>query len=112
MMSSLFLATLLAFQDVPPTVESIRVGTIGGDYIQHLQWSPDGKKFLFSRLQGKTYALWTMNADGSDAKRLLPNENLPHFDGHWSPDSQKIVFVYVRFKGTDGELQIDLCNTD
>src|SRR6516162_11692510 len=52
---------------------------------QHLSWSPDGKKFLFTRIHKGKMALWTMNADGSGLKRLLPNEKNPHFDGHWSP---------------------------
>jgi TolB protein len=91
---------------------AVQVSKIGGDFIQHLQWSPDGKKFLFTRLKGKSMALWTMNVDGSDPKRLLPNETQPHFDGHWSPDSQKVVFVYDRFQGTDGVFQIDIANAD
>jgi TolB protein len=98
-------------QDVKPA-SAVQVSNIGGDFLQHLQWSPDGKKFLFTRLQGKAMALWTMNVDGSDVKRLLPNETQPHFDGHWSPNSQKILFVFDRLRGTDGDLQVDMCNAD
>jgi TolB protein len=97
-------------QDPPPP--AVQVSKIGGDFLQHLQWSPDGKRFLFTRLHGKSMALWIMNADGNDLKRLLPAEMQPHFDGHWSPDSQKIVFVYDKLRGTDGDLQIDVCNAD
>jgi TolB protein len=99
-------------QEAGTTPAPVCISKIGGDFIQHLQWSPDGKTFLFTRIHGKSMALWTMNADGTGVKRLLPNETQPHFDGHWSPDSQKIVFVYDRLKGTDGELQIDVCNAD
>src|SRR6516162_7874930 len=68
--------------------------TRDGDFKQHLVWSPDGKKFLFTRHHQGKMALWTMNADGSDLKPLLaPPANQVHFDGHWSPDSKKIVFV-------------------
>src|SRR2546430_1563705 len=70
--------------------------THDGGFKQHLQWSPDGKRFLITRLQvSKTdpMSLWTMNADGSDLKPLLtPSPNTPHFDGHWSPDGKKVVF--------------------
>ena len=45
-------------------------------------------------------------------KRLLPGENMPHFDGHLSPDGKQIVFVYDRLQGTDGKLQIDVVNAD
>ena len=54
-----------------------------GDYKQHLAWSPDGKKFLFTRVHRGKMGLWTMNADGTELKPLL-NLDTPHFDGHWS----------------------------
>ena len=57
--------------------------THDGDYKQHLAWSPDGKKFLFTRVHRGKMGLWTMNADGTELKRLL-NLDTPHFDGHWS----------------------------
>ena len=40
--------------------------TSDGDFKQHLQWSPDGKKFLFTRIHQRKMGLWTMNADGTD----------------------------------------------
>ena len=36
----------------------------------------------------------------------------PHFDGHWSPDGKKIVFVLDILQGTDGKLQINTVNAD
>ena len=56
--------------------------------------------------------LWTMKADDGDLKALLPRESMPHFDGHWSPDGKKIIFVYDKLQGTDGKLQIDVMNAD
>ena len=53
------------------------------DFIQHLQWSPDGKRFLFTRIHAGKMGLWTINADGSDAKAIMPKEPNPQFDGHW-----------------------------
>ena len=53
------------------------------DFKQHLQWSPDGKRFLFTRLHFGKMGLWTMNADGSNVKPLLGKEAMPHFDGSW-----------------------------
>ena len=52
----------------PPPVTRL---TKDGDFKQHLQWSPDGKRFLFTRIHEGKMALWTMNADGSDLKPLL-----------------------------------------
>jgi TolB protein len=90
----------------PQKVSSIR------DFIQHLQWSPDGKKFLFTRIHAGKMGLWTMNIDGTDLKALLPKNPQPHLDGHWSPDSKQIVFVYDILQGTDGKFQIDVVNAD
>src|SRR5438552_18353824 len=87
--------------------------TTDGDCKQHLHWSPDGKRFLMTRIHEGKMGLWTMNADGSDFKPLLsPQPNTPHFDGHWSADGKKIVFVLDILQGTDGKLQISTINAD
>src|SRR5439155_25831848 len=65
--------------------------TRDGSFKQHLQWSPDGKKFLFTRIHQGKMALWTMNADGTGLKRLVTADT-PHFYGHCSTDSKKIVY--------------------
>jgi TolB protein len=82
------------------------------DFLQHLCWSPDGTRFLVTRIHAGKMGLWTLSADGTDWKRLLPENSEPHFDGHWSPDSKKIVFVYDKLQGTDGKLQIDVIDAD
>src|SRR5437868_548936 len=87
--------------------------TKDGDFKQHLQWSPDGKRFLLTRIHEGKMSLWTLNADGSDFKKLLNGDaNTVHFDGHWSPDGKQIVFVLDALKGTDGNLQINTVNAD
>ena len=83
-----------------------------GGFIQHLTWSPDGKKFLFTRIHAGKMGLWTVNIDGSELTQLLPKANTPHFDGAWSPDSKRIIFVYDILQGTDGKLQLDVMNAD
>ncbi|MSU79902.1 MAG: hypothetical protein EXS16_17660 [Gemmataceae bacterium] len=111
----LFIVALLAFaggtdgQPIAPKAQ--RLLKLPG-FMQHLQWSPDGKKFLFTRIHAGTMGLWTMNIDGSELTQLLPKANTPHFDGHWSPDSKHIIFVYDILQGTDGKLQLDIMNAD
>ncbi|HEY7154613.1 MAG TPA: hypothetical protein VH575_11690 [Gemmataceae bacterium] len=96
----------------PPPPAVVRL-TKDGDFKQHLQWSPDGKKLLMTRLHEGKMGLWIMNADGSGLKPLLtPPVNTPHFDGHWSSDSKKIVYVHDVLQGTDGKLQINTVNAD
>src|SRR5262249_53283455 len=92
-------------------MEPVRL-THDRDFKQHLSWSPDGKKFLFTRLHAGKMGLWMINVDGSDLKALLGQGATPHFDGCWSPDGKRIAFVYDVFQGTDGKLQINTISVD
>src|SRR5207302_479245 len=56
--------------------------------------------------------LWMMNADGSELKRLFKHDDGPDFDGHWSPDGKRIVFVFDQLQGTDGKLHLYTINAD
>lgn len=91
--------------------EPVRITTDGG-FKQHLQWSPDGKTFLLTRIHEGKMALWTMTSKGTELKRLLPNHVMPHFDGSWSADGKQIVYVFDELQGTDGKLRIHACNSD
>ena len=53
-----------------------------------------------------------MPAEGGAMKRLLPNHTEPHFDGHFSRDGKRIVYVYDQLQGTDGKLRINTCAAD
>ncbi len=86
--------------------------TADGGFKQHLQWSPDGKAFLLTRIHEGKMAVWTMTAEGKDAKRLLPNHMMPHFDGCWTADGKRIAYVFDELQGTDGKLRIHHCAAD
>ena len=92
-------------------VEPVRV-TSDGSFKQHLQWSPDGNTLLYTRIHQGKMALWTMPAIGGEMKRLLPEHQEPHFDGQFSPDGKRIVYVYDQLQGTDGKLRINVCAAD
>src|SRR5437870_668730 len=79
---SVLLFPTLAFAAEPKKL------TNDGDFKQHLSWSPDGKKFLFTRIHAGKMGLWTMHADGSELKKLIAADDAPNFDGSWSPDSK------------------------
>src|SRR5438045_1882863 len=50
------------------SIMTVRI-THDGGFKQHLQWSPDGTRFLLTRIHQGQMAAWVMNADGSDLKR-------------------------------------------
>lgn len=105
------LALMLNLCRPSPAAEPVRL-TDDGSFKQHLQWSPDGKRLLFTRISQGKMALWTITASGRELKRLLPDHTEPHFDGHWSRDGKRIVYVYDKLEGTDGKLRINSCAVD
>jgi TolB protein len=114
--SRLFLV-FLTLSPLHPFTPSLLAGeparlTKDGSFKQNLQWSPDGKALLFTRIHQGKMSLWTMPAEGGEMKRLLPEHKDPHFDGHFSKDGKRIVYVYDQLQGTDGKLRINVCNAD
>lgn len=53
-------------------------------------WSPDGTKIAFISNRNYTFAIYVMNADGSNARHVA--EVLEPADPAWSPDGSKIAF--------------------
>src|SRR5206468_336099 len=92
--------------DLAATVQHAVRLTRDGGFKQNLQWSPDGKRFLLTRIHKGKMGLWVLNAGGTGLRPLLdPVPADPHFDGHWSPDGKRVVFVLDVLRGTDGKLQ-------
>ncbi|MEX0691415.1 MAG: S41 family peptidase [Gemmatimonadales bacterium] len=66
-------------------------------------WSPDGRQIAFIR-QGDPPALWLMDADGRNQRKLL--------DGYiggvqWSPDGRYLAFT-MQLRGTVGRVTTDI----
>ena len=57
---------------------------------QPADWSPDGKRILFTRFDDTSPAtsVWVVNVDGTGARRLSAG-----LAGSWSPDSSEIVYA-------------------
>lgn len=64
---------------------------VGNDN-RHPRYSPDGTKIMFYSSSNRGGGVWLMNADGSNAREIIPGAGEPC----WSPDGQKIVAVVHR----------------
>jgi Tol biopolymer transport system component len=66
-------------------------------------WSPDGKTILWpSAREGKS-AIYVMDADGKNVRRLTPLDSEAD-EPSWAPDGKRIVFVsMVRMDGSTGK---------
>ena len=54
-------------------------------------WSPDGTKIAFQSDRQTDYAVWVMNADGSNPIRLT-TPSTPAGAPSWSPDGTRIAY--------------------
>jgi TolB protein len=87
--------------------EARRVTRSGSATEGEPEWSPDGTKIAYSR-SGKCHTepgnhcnrIWTVNADGSDPRRLMPvrmpgllaNRVVSFHAPTWSPDGRRIAY--------------------
>jgi TIR domain/WD40-like Beta Propeller Repeat len=80
--------------DVPPRGKPTELASARGSKMDVPAWSPDGTRIAFIRASGECPTpgdVWILNADGTDAHRLLAlsgDERHPT----WSPDNRKIAF--------------------
>jgi len=76
----------------------------GGNRVVNAEhtWSSDGKRIAFvSDREGDFTNLWTIEPDGSNARRLV-NEPNRHLSPAWSPDGKRIAYT----RNEDGDCQI------
>ena len=73
-------------------------------------WSPDGKRLAFMCWRNGRTEIFTMNADGSDQKRLVSMDRGDAVDPRWSPDGSTIAFVHLP-DGMKGSAAI-ICTVD
>jgi len=57
---------------------------------RHVIWSPDGKTILFEGYRAGGVQACTINADGTNERRLTTGTN---YDPIWSPDGKRIAFI-------------------
>lgn len=115
--------------EAQPTVSQLYVAEADGTAFRKLtdsdeaeldpQWSPDGSKVAFGRAVdcsatslGSCYELWTVNADGTDERRLAaaslddPTGPVYSVEPTWSPDGDQIAYVQINEKPGSSALHL------
>jgi Tol biopolymer transport system component len=70
-------------------------------------WQPDGSRLAFVTTRNRRAEIFTMNADGTDAKVLVTMAAGHVIDPRWSPDGSRVAFVMVpeAVPGPNGEMR-------
>jgi Tol biopolymer transport system component len=70
-------------------------------------WSPDGKQIAFESTRDGKSAIYVMQADGTNLRKLT-NAEAHDEEPRWSPDGKRIIFISQR----DKHLQLYTMNAD
>ena len=87
-------------------LETKAVTNLTSGYDNFPLWSPRGDLIMFTRLAAGSYAIWTVNPDGSGAKQLTSTRGNDAHQG-WSPDGERIVFASSRMGFKDEAIYTD-----
>lgn len=56
-------------------------------------YSPDGTRIAFISERGGGYAVWSMNANGGDLRRIIRHRGLNHVFPRYSPDGTRLLYM-------------------
>ena len=74
----------------PEGGEVRRLTRTGDAFFQ--SWSADGERLVFTRFRPGRGDLWTMDADGTDKRRLLRTPGFVNIAARFSPDGATVIF--------------------
>jgi serine/threonine protein kinase/Tol biopolymer transport system component len=75
--------------------------------------SPDGLKVAYQRLRAATGAreIWIIGAQGESPHKILTAENRATIESiGWSPNGNRIAYIYRRVKGDHGQIVVESCD--
>jgi TolB protein len=82
---------------------------------QRPSWARDGRQLLFARHEAGGLHIWQYVLDVKTAgatPRRLTDRKEPEYNGAFSPDGSRVLFVAITLSGTQGNLDIDVVNSD
>lgn len=78
-------------------LETGQIRKISDKWVHSPEWSPDGQQIVFS----SGGSLWIMDADGNNARQLLPDQEgvtkIVQSRPRWSPDGQQILYTQFEY---------------
>jgi TolB protein len=76
-------------------------------------WSPDGSAIAFTRPNGPARSeIWVVNADGTNPRRLIGDEQLDASQPRWTPDGTSLVFTSLSDASNDDVMIANADGTD
>ncbi|RYC13724.1 TolB family protein [Nocardioides zhouii] len=77
-------------------------------------WSPDGSQVVFALDDGSRESLWVADADGGNARELLPCRRACAWldDPDWSPDGSSVVYSRTVARGRNGLSSLEVVDVD
>lgn len=82
-----------------------------GGYNGQPRYSPDGSTIAFHRVKDGSVELWTMRADGTNA-RALTDSFIDEYSPAWSPDGRWIAFTAGTGSDSQGTFDLWLIRAD
>lgn len=82
---------------------------------QRPSWARDGRRLLFARHERGGSHIWQYVLDLGNPKspaRRLTDRSAPEYNGAFSPDATRVLFVAITLSGTQGNLDIAAVNAD
>jgi TolB protein len=77
-----------------------------GDY------SPDGKRIAFVSDRSGSYAVWTMNANGTGLRRLIAHRGKNVAFPRWSPDGTTLLYTSFDASGRKSDFRLHAIGAD
>ncbi|MET0621246.1 MAG: hypothetical protein ABW056_13255, partial [Thermoanaerobaculia bacterium] len=72
--------------------------TDGPGYDNEPDWSPDGKRILYTSYRNDALELWVLEL-ATGRKQALVANGAANLDARWSPDGSKVAYVSTAFQG-------------